>query len=148
MLSRKELIERMGVGAAVLMVGPLCSEPENEHEHGHGGPHEHSGSGLAGIAGDTASIGKECLSHCIDQLAKGDKTMTDCAHSVRDMITACTALSSFAAANSEYLKSYLPVCKKICADCREECLKHAKHHAICKSCADACERCLDAMKAA
>ena len=147
MLSRKELIGRIGAGAAIAMVGPLCAEPKNEdHNEHHGGHHEHSG--LAGVAGDTASIGKECLTHCIDQLAKGDKTMSDCARSVRDMITACTALSAFAAANSKHLRGYLPVCKKICTECREECLKHAEHHAICKECADACDKCLEAMQAA
>lgn len=138
MLTRKELLGRMGIGATVLMVGPLCAEKD----------HQHHDSALAGVAGDTANIGKKCLTHCIDQLSSGNKSMTDCAHSVRDMITACTALSGFAAANSKHLAGYLPVCKKICEECREECLKHAKHHAICKECADACDRCLDAMKAA
>ncbi|MEQ9366896.1 MAG: Csp1 family four helix bundle copper storage protein [Leptospirales bacterium] len=145
MLSRKELLGRAGIGAAVLMVGPLCAEQKPEH---HGGHHEHAGSGLAGIAGDTASLGEECLTHCIDQLSKGDQSMTDSAHAVRDMITACTALSSFAAANSKHLNGYISLCKRVCVECRDECLKHAKHHTICKDCADACDRCLDAMKAA
>ena len=138
MLTRKELLGRVGAGAAVLFVGPLCAEKEPDH----------SGNPLAVAAAESARVGQECLTHCIQLLSKGDQSLADCATTVRDMITACTALEGFAAANSKHLRAYLPVCRSVCEECHKACLKHAEHHAICKQCADACKACLDAMAAA
>lgn len=139
MINRKQLLGKFGLGAAALVIGPLCAEqPVNMP----------AAKGLAGVASQTAEVGKRCLTHCIDQLAKGDDSMAGCAQAVRDMVTACTALASFAAAKSKHTRASIAMCQGICKECKVECDKHAHHHAICKECADACERCMQSMKAA
>lgn len=139
MINRKQLLGRFGLGAAALAIGPLCAEQPVSLP---------AAKGLAAVASETASVGRRCLTHCIDALAKGDDSMAGCAQAVRDMITACTALASFAAANSKHTRASIAMCQAICKECRVECEKHAHHHAVCKECMEACERCLESMRAA
>ncbi len=134
-LSRKALLGRAGALLAAVAVVPYCSRTA------------HAADPLTASALDCVGIGEECLTHCLESLSKGDDSLKRCAVTVRDTITACEALAGFSAAKSEHLAAYIPVCKKICEDCRDECEKHAKHHDICKRCADACAACIDAMNA-
>ena len=137
-ISRKDLLGGLGAGAALFVAGPLCSE---------GGHDAHGGDKLTLAATHCVAVGEECMTHCLDSLAQGDTMLAGCAERVRDTITACQALAGFSAAKSSHLKAYIPVCRKICEECKEECLKHADHHEICKKCADACQDCIDAMAA-
>ncbi len=100
-----------------------------------------SGGGLAAAANHCVEVGEECLTHCLDQLAKGDKTMGDCAQTVRDTLAACRALVVLSSSKSSHLKAFAAVCAKICRDCEAACKKHENHHDVCKRCMEACAAC-------
>lgn len=134
-LSRKALLGRAGALMAVLAAVPYCDRKA------------HAADPLTASALDCVGTAEECLTHCLESLSKGDDSLKHCAVTVRDTITACEALAGFAAAKSAHLAAYIPVCKKICEDCLEECKKHAGHHEVCKRCADACQACINAMNA-
>lgn len=85
--------------------------------------------------------GKDCLDHCVRTLSTGDKSMAECAATVRAMLPACAALADLARLNSAHLKAYAAVCAKICRDCEAACKKHANHHAECKACMESCQAC-------
>jgi len=103
---------------------------------------------LINAANDCIAVSEECLTHCFDQLEKGDKSMAECAKAVRDTLAACRGLVSLAAAESKHLKEFATVCAKICRDCEAACKKHENHHAICKRCMEACAACAKACEAA
>lgn len=104
--------------------------------------------GLVKAASDCVAVGQECLTHCLESLATGDKMMADCSKTVRDTIAACQGLIALAASKSKHLKEYAAVCAKICRDCEAACKKHAEHHEICKRCMEACAHCAKACDAA
>lgn len=82
-----------------------------------------------------------CLSHCLDEMSKGDKSLGACAKSTREVIAACDAFLSFASGNSGYTKKIANLCKEICDNCASECKKHADHHKECKDCMESCVSC-------
>lgn len=106
------------------------------------------GRGLVATASHCINVGEECLTHCFEILSKGDKSMAECAATVRDMLAACRGLVSIASADSKHLKDYAAVCAKICWDCEAACKKHANHHDVCKRCMEACAECAKACEAA
>ena len=60
------------------------------------------------------------------------------------MLAICRAVGPMVHAGSTHLSALAHVCRDTCADCERECRKHEKHHAICKECAEACERVVSA----
>ncbi len=86
-----------------------------------------------------------CLSHCLEEMSTGDKSMGACAKSTREVISACDSFLSFASANSSYTKKLASLCKEICENCANECKKHADHHKDCKDCMDSCLSCAKEM---
>ncbi len=99
---------------------------------------------LIDAASDCIAVSEECLTHCFDELGKGDKSMVECAETVRETLAACRGLVTLAAADSKHLKEFAAVCAKICRDCEAACKKHENHHAICKRCMEACAACAKA----
>ena len=95
---------------------------------------------------DCVKAGEVCLDHCLTELAKGNKMLGECAKRVEDTIPMCEALAKLAAQDSRHLKALANVCIAVCEDCEKECLKHAKHHAECKACAESCRDCINACK--
>ena len=89
-------------------------------------------SGLVEAANHCLTVGEECLTHCLDLLAKGDKSVAECAKTVRDTLAACRGLVVLASSQSSHLKEFASVCAKICRDCEEACKKHENHHEVCK----------------
>ncbi|WP_411821437.1 four-helix bundle copper-binding protein [Leptospira sp. 'Mane'] len=86
-----------------------------------------------------------CLGHCITELAKGDKSLGDCAKSTRETIAACEAFISLASNNSPFTKKMASLCVEICEACAKDCKKHAEHHAVCKECYESCTTCAKEM---
>lgn len=85
--------------------------------------------------------GEICLQHCVKSLSTGDKSMAECAGTVRAMLPLCEALSKLALQNSTHLKALAAVCAKACRDCEAACKKHAHHHVECKGCYESCTKC-------
>lgn len=102
---------------------------------------------LIDTANDCIVSCEQCLTHCLDELAQGEKAMAECANSVRECIAVCEGLVTLAAMDSSHLKSYVKVCSEVCRACEEICRKHENHHQSCKECAEACRRCIEACEA-
>jgi Cys-rich four helix bundle protein (predicted Tat secretion target) len=85
--------------------------------------------------------GEICLDHCVRTLSTGDKSMAECAGTVRAMLPMCEAMSKLTLLKSKHLKALAAVCAKTCRDCEAACKKHAKHHAECKACMESCQKC-------
>lgn len=85
--------------------------------------------------------GDACLDHCVRTLSTGDKSMAECAGTVRAMLPMCHALADFTRLNSTHLKALAALCAKVCRDCEAACKKHANHHAECKACMESCQAC-------
>lgn len=96
---------------------------------------------LLAAAQDCIKAGEACLDHCIRTLSTGDKSMAECAGTVRAMLPMCHALVEFNRLNSTHLKALAALCAKVCRDCEAACKKHQNHHAECKACMESCQRC-------
>jgi len=100
--------------------------------------HKAQHPGMLEATNDCLAKGQRCIAHCLVSFQEGDTELADCAAKVHEMQAVCGGFSYLVASNSGYMKDYAAVCKKVCNDCRDECLKH-KEHIECKACADACE---------
>ncbi|MDP3499830.1 MAG: four-helix bundle copper-binding protein [Myxococcales bacterium] len=96
---------------------------------------------LLAAALDCIKAGEACLDHCIRSLSTGDKSMAECAGTVRAMLPMCQALTDLTRLNSTHLKALAAVCAKVCRDCEAACKKHQNHHAECKACMESCQKC-------
>jgi Cys-rich four helix bundle protein (predicted Tat secretion target) len=85
--------------------------------------------------------GEVCLNHCVRLLSTGDKSMAECAGTVRAMLPMCEAMSKLTLLKSSHMKELAAVCAKTCRDCEAACKKHAKHHDECKACMESCQKC-------
>jgi len=95
---------------------------------------------LVATASDCVSKGQLCLSHCLDMLATGDKSMGACAKTAHEMLAVCGAMVSLAAQGAPSVAKFAAVCLDVCRCCEAECRKHAQH-TPCKDCATACAAC-------
>jgi Cys-rich four helix bundle protein (predicted Tat secretion target) len=95
---------------------------------------------LVATASDCVSKGQLCLSHCLDMLATGDKSMGPCSKTAREMLAACGAMLSLAAQGAPSVPKFAAVCLDVCKRCEAECRKHVQH-TPCKDCAAACAAC-------
>ena len=132
-MDRRELLGVLGMAAAT--AGAVPAFAQHEH-HGSEGAHK----SLADAAGACSTNADACVTHCVDMLAGGDKSLQYCAATSREVATVCSGLQSLAAQNSPHLASYAKVAADICKACEAECRKHSQH-AICKACGDSCAAC-------
>jgi Cys-rich four helix bundle protein (predicted Tat secretion target) len=131
-LGRRELLVGAAVAAAAVATLPgMAGAAET--------PKASSADALATLAAICVQRGEECTSHCLSMFAAGDTSLAGCARSVHEMSAVCGALERLAWMDSTHLRSLSPVCAEVCDACEKECRKHAKEHAICASCADACK---------
>ena len=133
-MERRELIRTLGAAAISVAAVPSFAQ----HEHHHGGAKNQA---LIDAAGNCSSKAEVCLSHCQELLAQGDKSMSTCAATSREVAVACTALRSLAAQSAPSLPQFAKATADVCARCEAECRKHEKQHQACKDCADACAAC-------
>ena len=132
---------KAAVGSAAFLAGSaLAAEDHMFHKHVE---LTNANEDLVAKARDCARTGEACLKVCLDVLETGDTSMAACAKSVRELIFACDALAGMAVHDSRHLAEYAALTSKVCADCREQCLKH-KEHSQCLDCATSCEACIEA----
>ena len=142
-MDRRELLAGSAALAAAAAAGAAFAADEHDHHMHHGGG---KFKALVTTAADCIHIGEECMNHCLDLLATGDKELGACAKSVNQMLAACNALVRLGTQESKYLPKMAALAGQICDDCEKECRKHEKKHAQCKACADACAACLKECK--
>lgn len=131
------------------MAGGVARAAERDHDHpARSGtwPHVVDASDLAAIAQRCIADGEACLAHCFQRFQAGDTSMATCALAVDEMLVACRMLSRFATRDSRHLSKVAQLCISICVACEEACRKHAKHHDVCRRCADSCRECADACR--
>ena len=131
-LGRRELL--IGTAFAAAVAGALPGSAGGAEQ-----PKGGSADDLAKLAATCVQRGEECTSHCLGMFAAGDTSLAACARSVHEMSAVCGALERLAWMDSTHLRSLSPVCAEVCDACEKECRKHAKEHAVCASCADACK---------
>ncbi len=133
---REVMISAAGTIAALsfeaLGETPKAAAPAGKYEYN---------TALFAAAQDCVRAGTICLDHCVRLLSTGDKSMAECAATVRAMLPLCTATSELALQKSAHLKALAAVCAKACRDCEAACKKHAMHHAECKGCMESCAAC-------
>lgn len=126
-----------------------CKDELQNHSHSH---NHHNPSQLWNENPLTLAISKciyiskLCTDHCLDELAKGDNSLIDCAKSSREVTSLCSSFLDLYSQNSNYAKEVAKICVRACNHCAEECKKHADKHTICKECMDACLECAKELK--
>jgi hypothetical protein len=76
--------------------------------------------------------------HDVTEMVKCIRLCLDCA----DICTATAAVTSRQTAyDANVTKPLLQACVAICKSCGDECEQHARMHAHCRVCAEACRRC-------
>jgi Cys-rich four helix bundle protein (predicted Tat secretion target) len=114
------------------------SDAEMHHHHHHTSMRY---GALAHAATHCVMVGEACMGHCLELLSQGDKSMGECAKSVEQMMSLCTALRQLATWNSVYVPALAKVALEACTACEQACRKHEKMHETCKACADSCATC-------
>lgn len=124
------------VAGAMVGAGPAAADSHDHSHHKQAGPRP-SAAFTAALAG-CFDAGNVCMDHCLKELARGDKSLGDCARSVHEMLAVCQATAAIAPTDSKYAKTLIQLCRDVCADCEKACRKHEDHHSECKACAEAC----------
>ncbi|WCL49894.1 four-helix bundle copper-binding protein [Leptospira sp. GIMC2001] len=145
-MNRKEFIRNATVGVAT--VGIVSALSAQEHKHNMPATKSNKKYSKALMSAIHCKLAAEiCLSHCIEEMGKGDKTLLGCATSTRETIAICDSFIQIASQDSKFTKKTAGLCAEICKNCAAECKKHAEHHAICKECMDSCLSCAKEMAA-
>jgi Cys-rich four helix bundle protein (predicted Tat secretion target) len=131
-MDRRKLLGVLGVATAASALPAL-----GQHDHHMQGMVRQA---LIDSAGACTVAAEACLTHCVDLMAAGDKSLQACTVCSREVLAVCSALRSLAAQNSPHLAALAMVSAEVCKSCVAECNKHAQHVA-CKTCADACAAC-------
>lgn len=139
-MHRREALKAAVGSAAFLAASTLAAQEHMFHKHSE---FTNANEDLVVKARDCARTGEACLRVCLEVLEMGDTSMAACAKSVRELVFACDALAGMAVHDSRYLAEYAALTAKVCADCREQCLKH-REHSQCLDCANSCEACIKA----
>jgi Cys-rich four helix bundle protein (predicted Tat secretion target) len=139
-MDRREALKVAGgmAAGAALFATPASAQQHEFHKHV---AIANANEDLVAEALACSRTGEACLRVCFEVMAMGDASMAACAKSVRELVIACDALAGMAMHDSRHLQSYAKVTAEICAECREQCLKH-KEHSQCLDCANSCEDCI------
>ena len=136
-----QVSRRSAVMAASGAVGAFFASglaTAGEGTAGQHGEHSAPSADLLQAVHDCHRAAQTCLNHCLESFAAGDTMLAACAKSIVAMTPICEAFAVQVANQTKYLDELASVCRAACVDCEKECRKHAKHHSICKECADAC----------
>lgn len=143
-MTRRDAVTMAAGGAAVLSLSALAQgkgAPPAKDTKAEAKPAWVINQALLDAALECIKAGETCLDHCVRTLSTGDKSMAECAATVRAMLPTCHALADLTRLNSAHLKALAAVCAKVCRDCEAACKKHQNHHAECKACMESCQKC-------
>jgi len=136
-MERREFL--IGFGAAAALASTAQAFADEKASGGTSEIHPAMYAGLQGAAAQCATAGEDCLRHCFGMLSMNDTSMAGCMKATYDMVAACNALATLAAANSPHVPALAKTVASICADCKKQCEKFP-NIAACKACAEACAR--------
>jgi len=139
--TRRAWLGAAGALGATLAVG-AHAEPSGHHQH-----HAMGARDLIAAAGHCVAEADVCDQHCLAMFGAGDTSLVECAARVRELAALCTAAGKLAAQSSPRLNALLDVCAESCKACEAECRKHEAKHDVCKTCADACVKMVEAIAA-
>lgn len=146
-MNRKQFVQNIATAVAVSGVLSSLSAEDHKHEGTNTMSESKSKYGKAMMAAMHCQLAAEiCLSHCITEMGKGDKTLANCAKSTKEVIAVCQSFVTLASQSSGFTKKLANLCIEICEVCAKECEKHASHHQICKECRDSCLACIKELK--
>jgi Cys-rich four helix bundle protein (predicted Tat secretion target) len=96
--------------------------------------------------------GNACVGHCMTELSKGNKEMSECNKAVHEMLAICETTLKLTNYKSDLAKSLEKICAQSCDRCADACKKHSSHwahsmHLACKDCYEACLECSKLCKA-
>jgi Cys-rich four helix bundle protein (predicted Tat secretion target) len=138
-MKRRELLFSMGaVALAASAERGLSQSMADMPGMDHSAAPKHQA--LIDAASKCSSAATVCVSHCVQMLAAGDKSLLACAATSREVEVVCEGLASLAAQDAPNLAKYAKVAGEICTYCEAECRKHPQHPP-CMRCADACAAC-------
>lgn len=151
-MNRRQFLLEVSAASAVLSgaVGAATaaeSGGQPSHNH-HGGTAAAPESALATAFDACAAASNACIAHCQKTLATGDKSMAECLRTSLDCDALCEVVAKLARYDSAQApaiaKASIPAMKA----CADACKPHIEHHAVCKTCFDACNAAIGAAKAA
>lgn len=134
-MERRELLLGAGAISAVSAVTSLYAQDSHQHSHAAG-----KYDAVILTAGECVTTGEVCLSHCIEVLSQGDKSLALCAKRANELATVCLALGAVAAQDAPSLFTLAALAEEVCKRCEAECRKFPQHPQ-CIACADACVAC-------
>lgn len=146
-MNRKQFVQNLATAVAVSGVISGLSAEDHKHDSKTMAGDSKSKYGKAMMAAMHCQLAaEECLSHCITELGKGDKSLAACAKSTKEVIAVCESFVTLASQSSNFTKKLANLCIEICEACSKECEKHASHHQICKDCQTSCLACIKELK--
>ena len=104
----------------------------------------------AGMLADAIDALSDCAQACIadadaDLREQDPAEMVKCIRLCLDCTDVCAAtlgvVSRQGDSGAAVTRPLLEACVAICKSCGDECERHARHHAHCRVCAEACRRC-------
>jgi Cys-rich four helix bundle protein (predicted Tat secretion target) len=136
-MERRDFIAVIGAAAAVGAASHAVAQ-------GAGGTSMHPAKykALEESSARCVATGNDCLRHCLGMLAMKDTSMAACTASAYELVAACGALQTLAAANSTHLPAFAKAVGAICATCQAECDKFPTI-AECTACGAACKTCAE-----
>ena len=93
------------------------------------------------VALDCAAHCEACADACLEE---ANQELARCIRANLDCVDICVATAKVVAragASGAPWLEQVRVCAEACANCAEECERHAEHHDHCRVCAEACRRC-------
>jgi Cys-rich four helix bundle protein (predicted Tat secretion target) len=145
-MNRRHWLQSGAALSTLLAAGSSKAQDKPAPAHHAGMQHAHHHAQmrygtLAHAATHCVMAGEACIGHCLELLSQGDKAMGECAKSVEQMLSLCTALRQLATWNSAYVPALAKVALDACTACEQACRKHEKMHDTCKACAESCAAC-------
>ena len=133
------------VGASTLASTAIAAEPAHQH---HAGGSDGRYSSLATVFAACAATSLDCVAHCQTVLATGDKSMAECLKTSLDCDAICEAVAKLSRFNSDFAPTLAKQSIPVMSACADACKPHIEHHAVCKTCYDACNATIAAAKKA
>jgi Cys-rich four helix bundle protein (predicted Tat secretion target) len=145
-MTRKEFITKSAVGISAISAIQSVMAQEHKHDAKMMKPKSKSKYAKAMMAAVHCKLAaEECLSQCLIELGKGDKTMAACAATTREVVSICDSFIMMASQNSNFISKIGDLCEDVCNACAKECKAHQEHFQECKDCMESCITCAKEM---
>lgn len=149
-MERRRFIAAGMLAGLATSVASRAGAADHDHHHGHdhgtgavgADAHDH-GPHFAALAASSAhcvETGNDCLRHCFGMIAAANTSMVACMKASYDLVHACAALQTLAAANSPHTRAMARAVADVCSACETECAKFPDI-AECRACGASCRAC-------